>query len=92
MSLYKDAGVDIEGGDRWVDVIKRIVSSMPSDPKSVGGIGGFSGLYRIGGDLLLAGCCDGVGTKLEVAKDCGVFRGLGPLRSARSSMLRVAAW
>ena len=77
MSLYKDAGVDIEGGDRWVDVIKRIVSSMPSDPNSVGGIGGFSGLYRIDGDLLLAGCCDGVGTKLEVAKACGVFRGLG---------------
>ncbi len=77
MSLYKDAGVDIEGGDRWVDVIKRIVSSMPSDAKSVGGIGGFSGLYRIDGDLLLAGCCDGVGTKLEVAKGCGVFRGLG---------------
>ena len=46
MSLYKDAGVDIEGGDRWVDVIKRIVSSMPSDPNSVGGIGGFSAEKR----------------------------------------------
>ncbi len=77
MSLYKDAGVDIEGGDLWVDVIKRIVSKMPSDPRAIGGIGGFSGLYRVDGDLLIAGCCDGVGTKLEVAKMVGEYRGLG---------------
>ena len=69
MSLsYRDAGVDIPEADRWVETIKGIVRSMPPSPGVVGGIGGFSGLYRLPGGLVLAGCCDGVGTKVEVAK------------------------
>lgn len=30
--------------------------------KPVGGVGGFAGLYRIGGGQCIAACCDGVGT------------------------------
>ncbi len=78
MSLsYKDAGVDIPCADRWVETIKGIVRSMPPSPEVVGGIGGFSGLYRLPGGLVLAGCCDGVGTKVEVAKAAGNFAFLG---------------
>ena len=78
MSLsYKDAGVDIIEADRWVETIQGIVRSMPPSPNVVGGIGGFSGLYRLPGGLVLAGCCDGVGTKVEVAKAAGNFAFLG---------------
>ena len=78
MSLsYRDAGVDIPEADRWVETIKGIVRSMPPSPEVMGGIGGFSGLYRLPGGLVLAGCCDGVGTKLEVAKAAGNFTFLG---------------
>lgn len=74
---YRDAGVDIPLADQWVGSIRNIVRSMPADPNVLGGIGGFSGLYRIPGGLVLAGCCDGVGTKIEVAKAAGKFDGIG---------------
>jgi phosphoribosylformylglycinamidine cyclo-ligase len=74
---YRDAGVDIPLADQWVGTIRNIVRSMPADPNVLGGIGGFSGLYRIPGGLVLAGCCDGVGTKIEVAKAAGMFDGIG---------------
>ncbi len=78
MSLsYKGAGVDISLADQWVDVIKEISRSMPGNPDVLGGIGGFSGLHRIPGGMVLAGCCDGVGTKIEVAKAAGIFRHIG---------------
>ncbi len=74
---YKDSGVDIPLADRWVEEIKRIARSMPADPNSLGGIGGFSGLYRIEGGMVLAACCNGVGTKIEVAKAAGKFDTVG---------------
>ncbi|MGI6784200.1 MAG: phosphoribosylformylglycinamidine cyclo-ligase [Aminivibrio sp.] len=74
---YKDSGVDIPLADRWVEDIKRIARSMPRDPNAIGGIGGFSGLYRLGGGMVLAACCDGVGTKIEVAKAAGKFDTVG---------------
>ena len=78
MSLnYKGAGVDITLADRWVDVIRDISSAMPRNPDVIGGIGGFSGLYRIPGGMVLSGCCDGVGTKIEVAKAAGKFFHIG---------------
>ncbi len=78
MSLsYKSSGVDISLADKWVEVVKEISRSMPRNPDVLGGIGGFSGLYRIPGGMALAGCCDGVGTKIEVAKAAGRFDGIG---------------
>ncbi|MEA4952942.1 MAG: phosphoribosylformylglycinamidine cyclo-ligase [Aminivibrio sp.] len=74
---YRDAGVDIPLADQWVGTIRNIVRSMPADPNVLGGIGGFSGLYRLPGGHVLAGCCDGVGTKIEVAKAAGKFDGIG---------------
>ncbi|MDY3868736.1 MAG: phosphoribosylformylglycinamidine cyclo-ligase [Pyramidobacter sp.] len=74
---YEKAGVDIVGGDRWVETIKGILKTQPKDPRVVGGIGGFSGLFRLGGDQLIAGCCDGVGTKVELARATGIYDGLG---------------
>ncbi len=74
---YEESGVTIDGGNRWVRRIGEIISRYPASDNVVGGIGGFSGLYDIGGDRLLAACCDGVGTKLEIAREAGYVRGLG---------------
>lgn len=74
---YEKAGVSIAGGDAWVETIKELLSARKKDPNAIGGVGGFSGLYRIGGGQCLAACCDGVGTKLEVARLAGKYRGLG---------------
>ena len=53
---YERAGVSIDRGNAWVDVIKDLVKTQPRDPQVVGGIGGFSGLFRLEGDLRLAAC------------------------------------
>lgn len=74
---YEKSGVSITGGDAWVETIKKLLAKHPKDPNCVGGVGGFAGLYKIGGGQCLAACCDGVGTKLELAKEAGIYRGLG---------------
>lgn len=74
---YEKAGVDIEKGNSWIDVISRIISNHRSDPAVIGGIGSFAGLYALNEREFLAACCDGVGTKLELAKKTGLFKGLG---------------
>lgn len=67
---YKEAGVDIEAGDRFVENIKSLVRRT-SRPEVLGGIGAFSGLFQI--DIkkyqqpVLVACADGVGTKLRIA-------------------------
>jgi phosphoribosylformylglycinamidine cyclo-ligase len=68
---YAAAGVDIEAGDRAVELMKSKVAKA-SRPEVVGGLGGFAGLFRL--DLsryrqpLLASSTDGVGTKLAIAQ------------------------
>ena len=74
---YEKSGVSISGGDAWVDTIKGLLAKRPKDKNCGGGVGGFAGLYRIGGGQCLAACCDGVGTKLELANATGLYKGLG---------------
>ena len=74
---YEKSGVSISGGDAWVETIKGLLARRPKDKNCVGGVGGFAGLYRIGGGQCLAACCAGVGTKLELAKATGLYKGLG---------------
>ena len=66
---YKDAGVDIDAGNRLVDRIKPLAKSTMR-PEVLGGIGGFAALCRVptGYDepILVSGT-DGVGTKLKTA-------------------------
>lgn len=70
---YKDAGVDIEAGDRLVDRIKPIAAATRrADLLSGigGGIGGFAGLCGLPAgyeDPVLVSGTDGVGTKLKLA-------------------------
>lgn len=66
-TTYKQAGVSIHAGNELVRRIKKIVSGSPA---SLTAIGGFSGLFALPKKLenfYLAGCCDGVGTKLKIA-------------------------
>jgi phosphoribosylformylglycinamidine cyclo-ligase len=63
---YKDAGVDIDKGDQFVDNIKDLVKSTYG-PSVKAGIGGFSALYERGDSYLVSGT-DGVGTKIKLAQ------------------------
>jgi phosphoribosylformylglycinamidine cyclo-ligase len=73
-SLYKEAGVDIDAGNRAVELIKKHVASTLR-PEVLGGLGGFSGLFAL--DLnryrepVLVSGTDGVGTKLKIAQLMG---------------------
>jgi len=64
---YKDAGVDIERGDEFVERIKAKVRSTYSD-RVMSGVGGFAALYKMHGGKLLATGTDGVGTKVKLAQ------------------------
>jgi phosphoribosylformylglycinamidine cyclo-ligase len=70
-SSYAEAGVDIEAGDRAVELMKGSVARA-SRPEVVGGLGGFAGLFRLDTTKyrrpLLASSTDGVGTKLAIAQ------------------------
>lgn len=67
---YKSAGVDIDEGNRFVELIKPLVKST-HNKNLYGTLGGFSGAYSL--DLegiknpLLVSSTDGVGTKLKIA-------------------------
>ena len=69
---YATAGVDVEAGDRAVELMRAAVSRTHG-PQVLGGIGGFAGLFDVS-ELrtfrrpLLASSTDGVGTKLAVAQ------------------------
>ncbi|MBW2478269.1 MAG: phosphoribosylformylglycinamidine cyclo-ligase, partial [Deltaproteobacteria bacterium] len=67
---YRDAGVDIETGNRFVELIKPIVKAT-SRPEVITDIGGFGGLFKLNtekySDPVLVSGTDGVGTKLKLA-------------------------
>jgi len=66
---YRDAGVDIDAGDRLVEAIKPL-ARRTLRPEVLAGIGGFGALFEISKNyrepVLVAGT-DGVGTKLKLA-------------------------
>jgi phosphoribosylformylglycinamidine cyclo-ligase len=67
---YASAGVDIEAGDRAVELLKPLAKKA-TRPEVRGGIGGFAGLFALRGgyrEPVLASSTDGVGTKLAVAQ------------------------
>jgi len=76
---YKDAGVDIDAGNSFVENIKPYVKSTMI-PGVLGGIGSFAGAFELPEGykkpVILAGT-DGVGTKLKLAIDSGKFYRFG---------------
>jgi len=67
---YKAAGVDIEAGNRFVNLIRPLVKAT-SRPEVLTEIGGFGGLFSLNTrkypDPVLVAATDGVGTKLKLA-------------------------
>ena len=77
---YKDAGVDIDAGNALVEAIKPL-SKSTRRPGADGELGGFGGLFDLKAagfnDPVLVAANDGVGTKLKLAIDGGMHKGVG---------------
>ncbi|GEC98970.1 phosphoribosylformylglycinamidine cyclo-ligase [Kocuria varians] len=78
---YASAGVDVEAGDRAVELMKAAVKATHTSGV-VGGVGGFAGLFDVS-ELTtyrkpyLATSTDGVGTKVAVAQALDVHDTIG---------------
>ncbi len=76
---YKDAGVDIDAGNSFVENIKPLVKST-SIPGVLGGIGSFAGAFELPSgyrEPVMLAATDGVGTKLKLAIDSGIHDTVG---------------
>ena len=76
MITYKDVGVDIEGGNQWVQHIKRKAQSTYNN-RVVEGVGGFASVYNLHQDKYLVASTDGVGTKILVAQELNQHTTIG---------------
>ena len=79
---YAEAGVDIDAGEKEVELIKESVAATYTDGV-LGDLGGFGGLYTLKYEnekmeepVLVSGT-DGVGTKLRLAIDMGIHTTIG---------------
>lgn len=77
---YAEAGVDIDAGEREVELIKESVKATYTEGV-LGDLGGFGGLYSLAhikmDDPILVSGTDGVGTKLRLAIDMGIHDTIG---------------
>lgn len=77
---YRDAGVDIDAGNRLIDRIKPFAAKTKR-PGVMAGLGGFGALFEVPTDrykqpVLVSGT-DGVGTKLRLAMEVGKHDTIG---------------
>jgi phosphoribosylformylglycinamidine cyclo-ligase/phosphoribosylamine--glycine ligase/phosphoribosylformylglycinamidine cyclo-ligase len=80
-SSYAQAGVNIEAGNRSVELIKSAVTSTHG-PEVLAGIGAFGGLYSASrlkalDHPILVASTDGVGTKVMLCAKNGRYMGIG---------------
>lgn len=81
---YERAGVSLAAAERVVRLIAA-EAARARRPEVLGGIGDFAGFFRLNpgqfgpgaGHPVLLATCDGVGTKLEVARACERLEGVG---------------
>src|SRR6059058_3158835 len=77
---YAQSGVDIDAGNRMVELIKPLVRATrrPGADAEIGGFGAPFDLKRAGfSDPVLVATTDGVGTKLKIAIETGVHDTIG---------------
>ena len=77
---YAKSGVDIDAGNRMVELIKPLVkaTARPGADAEIGGFGGLFDLKRAGfEDPLLVAANDGVGTKVKIAIETGIHGTIG---------------
>ena len=78
-SAYRHAGVDVDAGERAVELMREHVDSTRR-PEVVGGLGGFGGAFAIPEgyrEPLLIASTDGVGTKTAIAAAVRRFDTIG---------------
>ncbi|WP_029088344.1 phosphoribosylformylglycinamidine cyclo-ligase [Brevibacterium album] len=80
-TTYASAGVDVESGDRAVELMKAAVAATHT-PEVVGGVGGFAGLFDASAlkdyrRPQLATSTDGVGTKVALAQALDIHDTIG---------------
>jgi phosphoribosylformylglycinamidine cyclo-ligase len=74
VTTYRDSGVDIEAGNRVVELIRPLAAATQG-PQVLAGVGPFSGLFQL--DMtryrqpVLVASTDGVGTKVLLASGAG---------------------
>ncbi|MBW3562729.1 MAG: phosphoribosylformylglycinamidine cyclo-ligase [Actinobacteria bacterium] len=77
---YADAGVDLDAADRSVEQLSAVLERARR-PEVRGGIGGFGGLFAFDRDAyeepLLVSSSDGVGTKVELARQLDLLETVG---------------
>ncbi len=77
---YKDAGVDIDTANRFIERIKPFVKRTER-PEVLSSVGHYAGLFRLDmgkfRDPILVSSTDGVGTKLKLALEWNRLEGLG---------------
>jgi phosphoribosylformylglycinamidine cyclo-ligase len=77
---YADAGVDLGAADRSVELLTEVLQRA-TRPEVLGGIGGFGGMFALDvsryREPVLVSSTDGVGTKLELARQLGVYDTVG---------------
>lgn len=80
-SNYASSGVDIDAGNKAVDLMKDAVKST-YNASVLAGIGSFGGLFDASAlkemkSPVLVASTDGVGTKVKLAASAGRYRGIG---------------
>jgi phosphoribosylformylglycinamidine cyclo-ligase len=80
-SHYAASGVEIEAGNRAVELMKEAVRGTYND-SVLAGIGSFGGLFDVSAfkqmdHPVLVASTDGVGTKVKLAASVGRYRGIG---------------
>jgi len=80
-SAYAAAGVDIEAGDRAVELMQASVARTRR-PEVIGSLGGFAGFFDASAlarydHPVLATSTDGVGTKVAIAQAMGRYDTIG---------------
>jgi len=77
---YASSGVDIDAGNRMVDLIKPLLrkTARPGADAEIGGFGGLFDLKQAGfSDPVLVAGTDGVGTKVKIAVETGQHDTIG---------------
>ncbi|MFG0326861.1 MAG: phosphoribosylformylglycinamidine cyclo-ligase [Phycisphaerales bacterium JB037] len=83
---YADAGIDLDRYDAFTATIGSLVRRTHG-PRVIQNPGGFAGLFRLDfneklfarnyRDPVLVACTDGVGTKIRIAQDLGIYDTIG---------------
>ena len=81
ISSYAQAGVDIEAGNKSVELMKSAVQATHG-PEVLAGMGSFGGLFSAAAlkgmdQPVLVASTDGVGTKVMLAAQSGLYAGIG---------------